>query len=363
MPNPNEETKPTIDTPAAVDAPPQEEHIEPAEAMLQPADEGALAAVTAALAGEPPPEVPASDEAPEGAASTATDETPKQPEEAKPEEAKPEAPVADKTDEPTKRPSDEFGELDKDVPARTRERFDAMKTSYDKLSEERDSAVEQANKWVETVQSTGATPDQFGMTLEYLQHVNSGTPEGLSKAFDMMLGELTVLANALGREVPGIVDPLAAHPDLLKRVEDEDIDRAGALELAQARATNKLAKVSNDVRAETNARKSSTDAGLQAVTEFGARMRASDPAYAQKAAAITPIIERVIGNLPPSQWVAAIEDAYKAVSHIQPAAAPAPDPVVTAPKPLRPTSTPGAGDVVKQPGSALEAVNAALASL
>lgn len=373
MPNPNAAPVENDDT-----------HIEPAEAMLQAPDAGALAAVTAALNGEPAPEPPKADpqpgdappkpdneeRAPEGDGATDPDDNAPATDPPKPDDKKTVEKTDPAKDDPAvevpgqpKRPSDEFGELEKDVPVKTRERFEALRTGYDKLAGERDSAVEQANKWVETVQSTGASPDQFGMTLQYLQNVNSGTPEGLATAYDMMLVELTVLAKALGREVPGIVDPLAEHKDLLDRVEDETLDRASALEIAQARATSRLAQATRTAQTQTNDAKAASDAGLQAVTDFGTRMRASDPAYMQKAAAITPIIERIIGSLPPDQWVGAIEEAYNAVAHITASPPPVADPVVTTPKPLRPTSTPGSGDVVKQPGSALEAVNAALADL
>lgn len=374
MPNPNEVPQ----------------HVEPAEAMLLTADPGALAAMDAALGITPetppaPVDAPPADpqpgdtlappdsapKAPEGDAESDPDDNAPASQPPKPDDKKTEVPTDPKADDPavdpTKqaKPSDEFGELPADVPVKTRERFDAMKGKYDEVTAERDSYKEQASGWVETVKSTGATPEQFGMSLQYLKAVNSGTPEGLRAAFDIMKSEMTVLAEALGEEVPGFHDPLAKHPDLLKRVNDEDseapLTRKDALEIAGARQRDALAAHSRDRTNTDTAEQARVDTGLQQVATFGELKKATDPHYAVKTAAIRPLVERVVSNLPPEQWAASIKELYEAQPNPV-VAAPPPPPVP--PTPIRPTGTPAAGGGLdKKPGSALEAMNAALEQL
>lgn len=342
-------------------------------------NEGALAAMNDALEGKPAPE-PAPDPqpgdpipppdgeapaVPEGDGATDPDDNAPATEPPKPDDKKTVEPTAPEADdlkvEPDpeggmrKRPSDEFGELPATVSAKTRERFDAMRGKYDELHGEREAARASEQKWIDTVQSTGATPQQFGATLSYLQAVNSGTKAGMEAAYEMMSGELATLGKALGREVPGY-DPLTDHPDLLERVERADLERADALELAQARAGRNFDQATTQHSQSAAAQQAETDAGLAAVSAFGLQMKATDPNYVAKTAAMKPLVERVVSAMPPSQWAAAIKDIY---DNIQVAA---PVPAYTAP--IRPTSSPsnGAG-VTKAPGSAREAVDAALANM
>jgi hypothetical protein len=369
---------------------PNEEHVEPAPEMLgEVSNAGALAAIDAALSGQPAPtppvETPKADpqpgdalpppdsapQAPEGDGATDPNDNAPASEPPKPDDKKTEVPTDPKADEPAvdpkpdggmqKKPSDEFGELDKDVPPKTRERFETMKGRYDAVVGERDAFKQQASEWVETVKSTGATPEQFGMSLNYLKLVNDGTPESLQKAYDIMAGEMAVLAEALGREVPGVHDPLAKHPDLAKRVEEDTLDRADALEIAAGRQRTKLAEASATAATAGGEQQAAVDAGLRAVAAYGDVKRTTDPHYAAKTAAIKPLVERVVANLPPDQWAQSIKELYEAQP--DPVVAAAPPPVVPQ-TPIRPTSTPGVGGGLdKKPGNALEAVNAALSQL
>lgn len=360
--------------PAAPD--PTPDHIEPAAEMLGQADAGILAAMDAALTGEPAATVnePDATATTEPSATTegepaAGDATPDAATEVQPTAAKPDEAVEGAT-EGEKRPSDEFGELPKDAKAETRERFDTLKTKYDEVHRERDTVTRerddykaQAEQWVNTVQSTGASPEQFGSALQYLQAVNSGTPEGLQAAYDIMSKELEALGKMLGREVPGVHDPLADHPDLQQRVEDRLIDRSDALEIAQARQSVKLREQTAAQRTQADTLDRAAQDGLRAVQALGAELRAADPAgFEARTAALKPTIDRVIAKLPPDEWESAIRDLYATVPAApKPAPAPAPAPAVTTT--LRPTSAPAGGGLSKTPGSAFEAMEAALGNL
>lgn len=367
-------------------------HIEPAaEALVDVSNTGALAALEAYLSGEPAP-VPAQPDPKPGDALPPPDSAPRAPEgdgesdpddnappsdPPKPDDKKTVVPTPDSADDPTtppltpgapKRPSDEFGELPKDAKAETRERFETMKTKYDGLSQERDNYRDQASKWVETVQSTGATPDQFGMALGYLKAVNAGTPEGLNEAYEMMLGELQTIAKALGKDIPGIVDPLEDFPDLKARVDDDEatnpLTREDALQIAQSRRVATMRQEAQTQTQQSQAQTNAVNAGLTAVKAFGEGKRVSDPLFAQKTAAIKPLVERVVANLPPDQWLGAVQELYANANVAAPPHAPtqANDPPLNTP--LRPTSVPGpGGNHDKTPGSAYEAVDMMLKSL
>ena len=131
-------------------------------------------------AGEPEPEVKDDDGAEKGEG-----------------EAEPE-PLAAKDDTPKDaadaKPSDEFGNLDKDTPQKTRERFETVKGKYDELVTERDNLQAEvagvraeSEKWANTIRDTGTNQEQFGMVIDYLGKVNSNDPKELNTAYDIML--------------------------------------------------------------------------------------------------------------------------------------------------------------------------------
>lgn len=256
------------------------------------------------------------------------------------------------------KPSDEFGELPEDANEKTRERFEKMRTSYDELYAENEGVKTRNDAWIDTVEKTGSNPEQFGMALNYLTLVNSGTVDGLQKAYDFMERELAVLGEQLGREAPG-TDPLKAHPDLQERIDSGVIEREDALDIAQARATLNLNKTHQAQRAtetEFEVRKSQA---LTDIAALGNKLRASDPNIASKMPYLQATIQAVVSSgSPPENWASSIEKAYTDMPTVE-IPAPTIDP---APNPIRPTpgvSTSG-NALDKEPGTMLEAVNDSL---
>jgi hypothetical protein len=267
----------------------------------------------------------------------------------KPGEAKPDA-----------KPSDEFGELPKDVKQETRERFEAIKVKFDAVSERASRAESIATRWHETIQSTGATPEQFNKVLGALKDANSGTPEGLMRYYQALQEEIKPLAKLLGVEAPG-VDPLDEFPELKARVADEDdgLTRADALLLARAQKREALQTVHATTTASTEAQQQAFNYGINAVAQLGASLKAANPSvFAAKFPIMQPIIDNVIATLPPDKWVAAITKTYNELPTPAAVAAPhTPTPVV--PPSIRPGAS-GTGGFNKEPGSALEAMDMAL---
>lgn len=234
------------------------------------------------------------------------------------------------------------------------ERFKELTGKVKELSTDRESLTEKAAKadqWEQMVTSTGATPEQYSSALGYLQAINSGDPASMGKAFDAMLQEVQWLGQQLGREVPGLVDPLKDHADLSSAVDNGDITRKHALEVAQARVTQQRVAQRSEVQAKQTVAQQSEAAAVASVNALDQRLRA-DPAYAAKMQALTSsgAFAWIKENIPPEKWAPAIEREWQrtAVAAPAPAAKPAVGHV-----PLRPVR-PSAGMAV-QPKSDMEA--------
>jgi hypothetical protein len=338
----------------------------------QVSDEELMAALEEELAAVEP-EAEAEEEEPEPVAEPeATDEPPaptdeepdaaadKEPEpEEKAEEPKPEEPKVEAVKE--EKPSDEFGTLEDSVPEKTRERFEAIKSKYDAIAQERDSVKAEADKWVEAVTSTGTNPEQFGMALTWLKKVNSRDPKELEDAYQIMLNEVQVLGKTLGKPLPGVYDPLDDYPDLKGKVDDGLMDDAAAQEVAQARAMRKLSESSRETEQQSAQEKQIYDNTMAEVRQFGAELQQSDPYFNQKMQYLEPIITAAVSSgAPPQNWLKIIKGAYEKL----------PNPVATAPTPPKPHvpdpirpggTTPATNSMEKEPGNELEALNQALA--
>jgi len=266
--------------------------------------------------------------------------------------------------EVTKRPSDEFGELPANTNVKTKERFETMRTKFDELhtkfsdtEAQLNDQVERSELWANTIKSTGATPEQFGESMQFLKAVNSGTRDGLEYAYNMMSTQLQVLAKTLGKEAPG-VDPLDQYPDLKAEYDAGEINRTRALELAEARAARKLSASSNIPVVDDNneAQKQNT---LQSLVNLGNKLRANDPYHAAKAPQLQVITKLVVSTeKDSSKWPALIESAYREL----------PNPTVMSPviannpTPIRPgAGANSGGHMNKVAGTIYEALDAALA--
>jgi hypothetical protein len=278
-------------------------------------------------------------------------------------------------------------ELDREVKelglkGRTEERFREMSSQLKEVAPLREvltkhqitdpARIEQvietaarAQEWEDTVLASTATPEQFGMALNVIKAMNSGDPKVMTVAFDTMLQEVAELGKQLGREVPGIVDPLQAHPDLQQEVSEGDLTRKRALEIAAQRATAAATNARDTARSTQIQHEAAVNQALNDVKALNDQLKAGDSDFARKLALLQPTLDVIRETVHPSQWVARIERAYRALPPL-PAAAPAPAPA-TAPRvpvshmPVRPTG--GNLTMRQKPKSDLEAFEMGLRSL
>lgn len=342
------------------------------------ADEQALASMDEGFAAAVEPKEP---EAPTAEAPKAEPEGGQPPgtvAKAKPDDAKPADPPKPEPDAAIEKEAADLG-----LKGKANERFREMaaeiktlapvKEALDKAGikdlAELPQIVEQATfgrELYQQVQDTGANAEQYGQALDYLAFVNKANGGDLKAAevcFNMMQEELGNLAKLLGREVPGIHDPLSDHPDLLAKVKESDLSRADALEIARARNAVALTEAGRKAAETKQTQTKEQEAALtQATTDLntlGAELAAIDPHFQAKAPTLVAQLKVIKDSLPPGQWVAKARALYATIPNPAPAVTPTPTPTPTRvqPGPLRGTAL--HGNLMPQTDDPMEALEQA----
>lgn len=263
-------------------------------------------------------------------------------------EPEPEAAEVEPEPEPEAEPPPEVDPVDTEIAElklgeRSAERFRELSKSEKALAPIREAAekagvtlddlpavferAKERDDFVQMVSSTGATPEQFGKLLDYqttISAANKGDLQAAEAAFAMLLPEVQTLAKLLGKDIAGIADPLADHPDLKADVEQGDITKERALELARSRAQGLLQQATRDQSTqEQRAAQEKTEA-VDWLNRFDAHMAGSDATYAAKRPALLAFVETIGSTLPPAKWPEAVKAYYARIP--APVAAPAPKP-------------------------------------
>jgi hypothetical protein len=290
------------------------------------------------------------------------EETTEEPEAEEPEAEEPEAEEPEAGEPEAEEPKEEAKPLDAlndpiptGVAARTRERIETLVG----MVKEAETHKRNYQEVVSIVNSTGASPEEFGQMLQYMKMVHSDNPEDKRTALKVLQGELKALAVQLGEaDVPGF-DPLSDFQDLQQAVELKEMAPEHARELAVARLrkqdelTRQTAAMQQS-QAQMSAQQA-VEQGKATLNALGQKLSA-DPDYEAKASILVPMLKETFNSIHPTQWAAVFENAYRNLK-LPAAPKPAPKP---APKnqPMRAKAPAGNSD----PGinSALDAVNAAL---
>lgn len=197
---------------------------------------------------------------------------------------------------------------------------------------------------VQMVVETGASPEQYGMALGYLGLIGKAQQGDLvaaEKAYEVMGKEYAALAKMLGKEAPGIHDPLANHQDLRAEVEAGDLPRARAVEIAGQR--DRAAYTGNVERQRTESQQAAEQAeqrGIEWLKRFDAEMAQEDPSYAAKRPQLNEAVRQIREQYHPSEWAQRTALAYariQAPAAAAPAVAAPAAPVQPRPGPVRPS--------------------------
>jgi hypothetical protein len=252
--------------------------------------------------------------------------------------------------------------IPKDLKQETQERIRTLVKTTKDMTAERDQIRTDFDYMVKGVQSTGATPEQYGEALSWLAMFNSNDPEQQSKALELVENVADRLATLLGKERQ-VSDPLTNHADLVEAVRSGQVTAQYAREIARTRQQqNFRMELSTAATAEQRAqqqREQETTTARASLNALEVELRSTDPHYEAKKAVLVSVLKPVFASIPPSQWEAKFREAYRNV--------PAPAPRARAPgvppnQPLRANKQP-AGGQTKAPSSMLEAIDGALASM
>ena len=227
---------------------------------------------------------------------------------------------------------------------------------------ERDGLKDSADRWNGIsgfMQEHGLSGEQMAEGYEIMALLQSGDPVKLSKAREWFAERLDVLDESLGHVLP---------EDLQERVDSGMLDEAGALEIAQSRASVSLRRAQDERTAEAAAsadverRATETRTSMvSAVEAWEARAKASDPDYSKKAelveAKCLAIVQRT-GKPPltPEEATQLADQALSEVNAVFKAALPKPRQITPAPA--------GSSTTVPAPAPASlkDAIRGALAS-
>lgn len=240
---------------------------------------------------------------------------------------------------------------------RTRERMEGLVKEVKARDDQIQQALAQRDELVDTIRSTGATPEQFGRTLETLKLLNSANVEDKKRGLAMLREDVGTIATVLGEDI-GDPKLLERHEDLQQAVEYGEITEKHARELAMRREAEQRTREAHTQRSQlTEQQQREHQAGTDALNALGRELQA-DPDYAKKApiviAALRPKFQS--GEIPPSQWAMKFAAEY---AKTRVPAAPA-----AGQQPLRGRQPAGGStEARRQPKTGLEAVNFALEEL
>lgn len=254
--------------------------------------------------------------------------------------------------------------IPKELKAETQDRIRTLIKTTKDVTAERDKFKTDFDYMIQGVQSTGATPEQYGETLSFLALFNSQDPVQQEKALEVIEGVADRLATLLGKERT-VGDPLANHADLKDAVAKGQVTAQYAKEIARTRnATAFRGEINSTVQQQQQQHQTAQQEMATArtdLTTLEASLRATDPQYEAKKALLVPILKPIFTTIPPSQWKGAFEKAYKEAK-VGAAPAAVVRKIGVGQQPMRAGKNP-AGGQTRAPASMLEAVSGALAGM
>lgn len=250
--------------------------------------------------------------------------------------------------------------IPKDLKKETSERMQSLIKIAKDVTADRDQYRTNFDTIINGIKASGASPEQYGEAISWLSLFNSPTAEGRTKAYELINDVAERMATMLGID-RAVRDPLAAHPDLKAAVTAGKATPEMAREVARNRDAAKFnGEVHNSIHQQQQTQQQAEQEYAQARTDlnsFETQMKVSDPLYARKRAMIVPTMQESFKHIPKAKWAETFKAAYAKVK-VQPTGR-TPSNVQ---QPLRGGKNP-AGGQGRVAGSALEAMNGAIASL
>lgn len=170
----------------------------------------------------------------------------------------------------------------------------------------------------ELVSSTKMSPDQFSQTLEYGRLINSEQETDLRVALEMVERERAFICQKLGIEQPGI-DLLSGHDDLKAAVDNMEMTREHAVELAKHRKRQadeqKVAQESQRIQSDRAQFQETVSKAAQTMEAY-LTTRANEADHSAKMQMIAQHfqnpqnLQEFVQTYKPDQWLATIKMMY-----------------------------------------------------
>lgn len=345
---------PVADPPAAADAAPQDLL---GDDPAAPAADPAAAATLDASETDPPADGPV--RGPDGKFV------------AKDKAAEPAAPAEPKAADPPaaaaqpKAPDHINDPIPEGVKEATRERITSLVDTVKTERAEKEAVYGDLELLAAPIREANATPEQFRESMQLVRLINSPHQHEQMQALQMLQGAASQLAQRLGQPVPG-ADPLEGFNDLINEVNTGKLTEQRAAEIAngrrQAAAQQRWAQQVQQRSHQDQAAQQTAKARRDAVRAVEQTLQATDPSYAAKVAIMSKDAAFVaqLQAMPPAQAVAAFSEKYRSIQVAAPAAPAARPAAPASPSPLR-AKTP-AGTAARPPATTLDAVKAGLAA-
>lgn len=197
---------------------------------------------------------------------------------------------------------------------------------------ERKQLEQDLTQFREMVTSTGMTPEEFAQTLQFGRLVSSGDEKNLRVALEMIENQRTMLYAKLGVEAPG-VDLLKGHDDLKQAVDNMEITRERAVELAKYRKQQAEVQQRQQAQQQTVQQQQEFQQQVQQAAhsmETYLQTRANEVDHPARMKVITEHfknpanLQAFVSTYQPHQWAATIRMMYDNIQVPRTAASPQP---------------------------------------
>lgn len=219
--------------------------------------------------------------------------------------------------------SDDKGstELDYSMPEGLSERGQERFTKLVDANKEKDTTIEQMTTTIQgmhqLVRSTGMSNEDFLQAVDTISLVNRDPAAGIKALQQTIMN----VAKQHSLEVdPLEFDVLDDHPDLKRQVEDMEMTRTNAVELARRRTQEKIdqdradadKKRQDDETAFNDAR----DAVIPKLAAFIENIQKNDIDYDAKHDLLLEASQRISREKHPSEWIDAMQQEYDYISKV-----------------------------------------------
>lgn len=186
---------------------------------------------------------------------------------------------------------------------------------------ERKQLEQDINEVRELISSTKMSPDEFAQVLEYGRLMNTGDEKDLRVALELIESQREALYQKLGVEAPG-VDLLAGHEDLKNAVENLEITKERALELAKYRKADQEKQAQIQARQQTQQQQAQYQKTVQdaaGAMEAYLSTRAQEVDHTARMEVIAnhfknpANLQEFVAKFEPHQWPTAIKLMYDGV--------------------------------------------------